>query len=112
MGLPTLILGSALDILRAGKPPRAKFVNYPLGFESGRFRDRQNQFDVVAEALRGFDEMTSPGVELLSYEWRQGWDMVHAREKGKLDLRSPRTTTPQYQTEEDRLMAEGQEIQG
>ena len=107
MGLPTLILGSALDILKAGKPPRAKFVNYPLGFESGRFRDRQNQFDVVAEALRGFDEMTSPGVELLSYEWHLGWDMVHAREKGKLDHRSPRTTTPQYQTEEDRLMAEG-----
>ena len=106
MGLPTLILGSALDILTAGKPPRAKFVNYPLGFESGRFRDRQNQFDVVAEALRGFDEMTSPGVEPLSYEWHQGWDMVHAREKGKLDHRSPRTATPQYQTEEDRLMAE------
>lgn len=57
MGLPTLILGSALDILQAGKPPRAKFVNYPLGFESGRFEDRQNQFDVVVEALRGFDVM-------------------------------------------------------
>ena len=107
--MPTLILGSALDILRAGKPPRAKFVNYPLGFESGRFRDRQNQFDVVAEALKAFDEMTSPGVDILSYEWRVGWDMVNAREKGKLDHRSPRTTTPQYQTEEDRLMAEGRE---
>ena len=53
--------------------------------------------------------MTSHGVERLSYEWRQGWDMVHAREKGKLDLRIPRTTTPQYQTEEDRLMAQGRE---
>ena len=107
--MPTLILGSALDILKAGRPPRAKFVNYPLGFESGRFRDRQNQFDVVAEALKGFDEMTSPGVDPLSYEWRLGWDMVHEREKGKLDHRSPRTTTPQYQTEEDRLMAEGRQ---
>ncbi len=107
--MPTLILGSALDILKAGRPPRAKFVNYPLGFESGRFRDRQNQFDVVAEALKGFDEMTSPGVDPLAYEWRLGWDMVHEREKGKLDHRSPRTTTPQYQTEEDRLMAEGRQ---
>ncbi|MDE0443394.1 MAG: hypothetical protein OXL38_14895 [Gammaproteobacteria bacterium] len=106
-GLPTLILGSALDILKAGKPPRAEFVNYPLGFESGRFEDRRNQFDVVAQALRGFDEMKSPGIEPLSFEWRRGWDMVNERERGKLDHRSPRTTTPQYQTEEDRLMAEG-----
>ena len=112
MGLPTLILGSGLDILKAGKPPRARFVNYPLGFESGRFNDKQNQFDVVAEALRGFDEMTSPGIELLSFEWPQGWDMVNEREKGKLDHRSPRNTTPQYQTEEDRLMAEGEERSG
>ena len=108
MGLPTLILGSALDILKAGKPPRAKFVNYPLGFESGRFKDGQNQFDVVVEALRGFDEMTTPGIEPLSFEWRPGWEMVHERERGKLDHRSPRSTTPQYQTEEDRLMAERQ----
>ena len=105
--MPTLILGSALDILKAGRPPRAKFVNYPLGFESGRFRDRQNQFDVVAEALKGFDQMTSPGVDPLSFEWPLGWDMVNEREKGKLDHRSLRTTTPQYQTVEDRLMAEG-----
>ena len=112
MGLPTLILGSALDILDAGKPPRAKFVNYPLGFESGRFRDRQNQLDVVAAALRGFDEMTAPGIEPLAFEWQQGWHMVHEREKGKLDHRSPRTTTPQYQTEEDRLLADGKGPQG
>jgi len=83
------------------------FVNYPLGFESGRFRDRRNQFDVVARALGGFDEMRSPGIEHLPFEWQPGWDMVREREKGKLDHRSPRTTTPQYQTEEDRLMAEG-----
>ena len=108
MGLPTLILGSALDILRAGKPPRAKFVNHPLGFESGRFEDGQNQFDVVAAALRGFDEMRAPGIEPLSFEWRAGWEMVNKRERGKLDHRSPRTTTPQYQTEEDRLMAGGE----
>ena len=105
-GLPTLILGSALDILAAGRPPRAKFVNYPLGFESGRFRDPQNQFDVVAEALKGFDEMTSPGIEHLPFEWLRGWDVIRKREKGKLDHRSPRTTAPQYQTEADRLMAE------
>ena len=107
LGLPTLILGSGLDIMQAGKPPRAKFVNYPLGFESGRFQDKQDQFDVVSQALTGFDTMTSPGIEPMSFEWLAGWDMLRAREKGKLDHRSLRDTTPQYQTEEDRLMAEG-----
>ncbi len=106
-GLPTLILGSGLDIMTAGRPPRARFVNYPLGFESGRFQDKQNQYEVVSEALKGFDAMTAPGIEHLSFEWQEGWDMVHEREKGKLDHRSPRTEEPQYQTEEDRLLAEG-----
>ena len=73
--------------------------------------DRQNQYDVVVEALRGFDEMTTPGIEPMSFEWQQGWDRVNARERGKLDHRSPRTTTPQYQTEEDRLMAEAEKPQ-
>jgi len=32
--------------------------------------------------------------------------MIHEREKGKLDSRSPRTLEPQYQNEEDRIAAE------
>ena len=80
-GLPTLILGSALDILSAGQPPRAKFLNYPLGFESGRFRDSTDQLAVVQEALKGFDDMHKPGIETLPFEWQDGWDMVNERER-------------------------------
>jgi len=105
-GLPTLILGSALDIMTAGKPPRAKFVNYPLGFEAGRFRDKDNQLAVVREALQGFDDFSAPTIEPMPFEWLPGWDMVNNREKGKLDHRSPRTLEPQYQNDEDRLKAE------
>lgn len=106
LGLPTLILGSALDILTSGNPPRAKFVNYPLGFESGRFRDQADQLSVVREALNGFDDMTQPAIDPLAFEWHEGWNMIHEREKGKLDSRSPRTLEPQYQNEEDRIAAE------
>ncbi|MFT7133935.1 MAG: hypothetical protein ACI81O_002654 [Cyclobacteriaceae bacterium] len=105
-GLPTLILGSGLDILQAGRPPRAQFVNYPLGFESGRFQDRDNQYEVVASALQGFDTMKAPQIDTLPFEWQAGWEMLHARERGKSDQRSKRDTTPQYQTEEDRRAAE------
>ena len=105
-GLPTLILGSGLDILKAGKPPRAQFVNYPLGFEAGRFRDKQNQLAIVQQALAGFESMLKPGIETLPFEWQEGWERINAREKHKSDQRSPRNTTPQYQMQEDRLLAE------
>ena len=105
LGLPTLILGSCLDILQSGRPPRAQFVNYPLGFESGKFRDKQNQLEMVRQALCGLDTMTAPGIEQLPFEWQAGWELVNEREKGKFDLRSPRAATPQYQTEEDRRLA-------
>lgn len=108
-GLPTLILGSALDILEAGKPPRARFLNYPLGFESGRPNDPDNQFDVVSAAVSGFDEFDSPGIEPLDVEWDEGWQMITERTRNQegADQRSPRDLTPRYQTERDRELAEG-----
>ena len=105
-GLPTLILGSALDIITAGNPPRGKFVNYPLGFESGRVNNKADQLSVVREALSGFDHMTKSGVDPLDHEWTDGWDMVNKREEGVLDNRSPRNDEPQYQNEADRIAAE------
>lgn len=105
-GLPTLILGSALDILTAGKPPRAVFLNYPLGFEAGRFKDTADQLAVVKQALAAFETMTEPTIAPLPFEWPAGWDMINEREKGKLDNRSPRTTDPQYQNDADRLAAD------
>ena len=105
-GLPTLIIGSALDIMTSGRPPRAQFVNYPLGFESGRFQDKGDQVDVIRAGLKAFDEMTKPGIEAMNFEWLPGWDMITERERGKLDQRSARTTEPQYQNEEDRIAAE------
>ena len=106
-GLPTLILGSALDILTAGRPPRAMFVNYPLGFESGRFKDKTDQLATVRQALDGFASITKPTIQPMDFKWQAGWDMVNEREKKTLDSRSERTTEPQYQTAADRIAAEG-----
>ena len=106
LGLPTLILGSALDILEAGQPPRAKFLNYPLGFESGKFEDKINQLEVVREALSGFETIEKPSILKMEFEWPEGWELIKNREEGILDLRSPRNEIPQYQSEDDRLAAE------
>ena len=109
LGLPTLILGSALDILEAGQPPRAKFLNYPLGFESGKFEDKINQLEVVRQALSGFETIEKPSILKMEFEWPEGWELIKKREKGILDLRSPRNEIPQYQSEADRLAAENED---
>lgn len=107
-GLPTLILGSALDILEAGQAPRAQFLNYPLGFTAGRFQDRHNQYEVVKTALQSFDTMRSPGIQSMNFDWDNGWQMINEREllEQDNDTRSPRDTLPRYQTEDDRIRAE------
>ena len=109
LDLPTLILGSALDILEAGQPPRAKFLNYPLGFESGKFEDKINQLEVVREALSGFETIEKPSILKMEFEWPEGWELIKKREEGILDLRSPRNEIPQYQSEADRLAAENED---
>ena len=109
-GLPTIILGSALDILESGRPPRARFLDYPLGFESGRPFDPENQLAVVSAGHAGLDTMDSPGIEAFDFTWDEGWRMIEERNKDltKQDLRSSRDTSPQYQTERDRELAERQ----
>ena len=109
LGFPTLILGSALDILEAGQPPRAKFLNYPLGFESGKFEDKINQLEVVRQALSGFETIEKPSILKMEFEWPEGWELIKKREEGILDLRSPRNEIPQYQSEADRLAAENED---
>lgn len=106
-GLPTLILGSAFDILAAAMPPRAMFLNYPLGFEAGKPFDKQNQSEIIRAALKGFESFDSPGIKTMKQEWQAGWQMTQERaNREKADNRSTRDTTPRYQKEEDRLLAE------
>ena len=108
-GLPTLIMGSGLDILQAGNPPRAKFLNYPLGFEAGQPFDKDNQLAVLTAAVSGFDDMSKPTIEKLDFAWDSGWQLIAGRDKRSVgaDLRSERDNTPRYQEERDREMAEG-----
>lgn len=108
-GLPTLIMGSGLDILQAGNPPRAKFLNYPLGFEAGQPFDKDNQLAVLTAAVSGFDDMSKPTIEKLDFAWDSGWQTIADRDKRSVgaDLRSERDNTPRYQEERDREMAEG-----
>jgi hypothetical protein len=106
--MPTLILGSARDIIAAGRPPRAVFLDYPLGHSAGRHFDPDDQRAVLEAALRAFETISEPGqIVDLERPWsgEAGWK-AEAADPSSGDVRQPRDETPRYQTEEDRRLAE------
>jgi hypothetical protein len=105
-GISTLCMGSALDILKAGNPPRAAVLDYPLGHTTGKPHQPELQREILVQALDGFNSMTAPGsITMLPFRWsdKDEWKPT-AMMTG--DIRTPRNETPQYQNEEDRLRAE------
>ncbi|MSQ55411.1 MAG: hypothetical protein EXR31_08600 [Betaproteobacteria bacterium] len=106
-GIPTMCLGSALDIIECGRPPRATFVDYPLGHSAGKPLDTGDQLEVVRAALRGLEDMQQPGeIRILPNRWdaNDAWRQDAARDKGG-DTRQPRDETPQFQHAADREAA-------
>jgi len=109
IGIPTVAIGSALDILQAGQPPRAVYVDYPLGHSVGRPFDPDNQRAVVNAALNAFESIQRPG-EIIELDDRWSDDdswKSEATDTSSGDTRAPRDETPQYQTDADRIAAEG-----
>ena len=61
---------SAYDITQAVNPPRAVFVDYPLGHQTGKPDDPDNQRAIVGDALAAFETMSKPGTIVeLPYVW-------------------------------------------
>jgi hypothetical protein len=114
-GIATLSLTSAYSITRAVNPPRAAFLDFPLGHTAGKAHDAALQDAVISSALQAFEKIESPGtIVRLPFQWSQNddWKDSVMRPRGDGDEaaheddRSERSATPQYQTEEDRLLAE------
>ena len=105
-GIPTLCMTSALDITNSIRPPRAAFLDYPLGHTTGKPGEPELQRRILLEALDAFASLSSPGsVKTLSFRWSddESWkDRAFALG----DDRLPRQDTPQYQCEADRRLAE------
>jgi hypothetical protein len=105
-GIPTLCMTSALDITRAVNPPRAAFLDFPLGHTTGKPREPELQREILAGALSSFETMTGPGsVKELPFRWSEDVEWKAKAYAGG-DERAPRHDTPQYQDEEDRRRAE------
>jgi hypothetical protein len=104
-GISTVCLGSALDITRSVRPPRAVFLDFPLGHTAGRANEPELQLAIVRDALAALEEMQAPGsVKILSHRWSD--DDAWQAELPLADSRQPRTAEPQFQCEDDRARYE------
>ena len=115
-GIPTVSLTSALSITSSVNPPRAVFLDFPLGHTAGRPHDEELQDAIVEAALVAFETMEKPGsIDRLPFHWADDdvWkdSVMRPRSDGAeggehRDDRSERSGEPQYQFETDRLAAE------
>lgn len=99
-------MSSALDITKAVCPPRAAFLDYPLGHTTGKPHAPALQRAIMLQVLAAFTSLTVPGsVKLLPFTWSEDQAWQATAQRGP-DDRRPRYTTPQYQYEADRVQAE------
>ncbi|MDP6874057.1 MAG: hypothetical protein QF521_11045 [Alphaproteobacteria bacterium] len=107
-GIATLVVGTALDIVKFGWPPRAVFMDFPLGHGGGPLFAAEQQLAIAREAMGVLESLSEPGqIVNLSQAWPDGdaWKSGASDESAD-DVRSPRDLTPRYQLEADRLLAE------
>ena len=101
-GTPTMVMGSAFDILSAAWPPRTAFVNYPLGHQAGRPFDPEDQLQQVGDALKGLEQHTAPGqVNVLDAVWGDTTDYCSEVGSSRDAVRQVRDEVTRYQAAED-----------
>lgn len=107
-------LSSARSITASVNPPRAVYLDYPLGQTAGRQDDFSEQTYVMQQALKALQEMTAPGsIKDIDLIWSEdsAWKDGVMRAKGKTssaskDDRLGRSPEPQYQFKEDETTAD------
>ncbi len=112
-GIPTLSMTSAYSITRAANPPRAAYLDFPLGHTTGKPHDAEGQRAILRDALRVFAEADTPGqIDTLGYTWADddAWkDRVMRPDpdagSDHDDDRVERFDTPQYQCDLDEQLA-------
>jgi len=100
-GIPTLSMSSARSITAAANPPRAVYLDYPLGHTSGKPGDSVNQLNIMQDTLAAFASIETPGTIVdLPYRWSDD-------DTWKDSVMRPRTSTSQTQDknqhEDDRV---------
>jgi D-proline reductase (dithiol) PrdB len=108
-GISTICMSSAYSITAAVNPPRAVFLDYPLGHTAGRAGDAAGQRRILADTLDALETIDVPGtIRTLDYGWDADDAWKAAERAGRDDFRLERFDTPQYQLDADRRAAEAE----
>ena len=115
-GITTLSMTSAWSITRAVNPPRAAFVDFPLGHTTGRPGERDEQLAIISRAVQLLETVEEPSTIVdLGLRWSDddSWKDLVMRpsvdENGRKrsgDERVERRDSPQWQLDDDRLAYE------
>lgn len=110
-GIPTISMSSAYSITASVNPPRAAYLDFPLGHTAGKPNNKPLQRKIMIDALSALDSIQVPGtIRELGYEWSEDdtWKDFAMRAKpggNQSDTRIERSPDPQYQAPEDELAA-------
>ncbi|MEZ5552396.1 MAG: hypothetical protein R3E82_16040 [Pseudomonadales bacterium] len=91
--MPTVIIGSALDIVEYCGVPRFLFVDFPLGNPCGKPWDRAMQQRIVRQAVSLFETIDAPQTTIVSSEvwgddgWRDRYMAVNDANRDELARR-------------------------
>jgi hypothetical protein len=91
-GIPTVILGSALDIVEHCGVPRFVFSDFPLGNPCGHPWDDVMQTAILKLALQVLDTATAPRTTVRSPfawkpgvpDWREGYNRIRPEDRERL----------------------------
>ena len=105
-------MSSAYSITAAVNPPRAVYLDFPLGHTAGKPHDAGLQRRILRDTLDALVDIDAPGtIRWLPYRWAEddGWKDLVMRpspDGSSEDDRIKRHPDPQYQCEEDRIAAQ------
>ena len=89
-GMPTVIIGSALDIVERCGVPRFLFVDFPLGNPCGKPWDKTMQQRIVRQGISLFDSIGAPQSTVFCEErwgdddWRDRYMEINDRNRDEL----------------------------
>ncbi len=106
-------MSSAYSITKAVNPPRAVYIDFPLGRTAGKPNDKGLQRKIMIDTLTMLEAIQDPGtIRVLPYRWadQDDWKdgVMRPRADGDSnasDDRVGRFPNPQYQTAEDEAEA-------
>jgi D-proline reductase (dithiol) PrdB len=113
-GIATISMSSARSITAAVNPPRAVFLDFPLGHTAGRAHDQAGQRRIMIDTLSALDSIQAPGtIRDLPYRWLDSDDwkdtVMRPDASGEhSDSRTERDDSPQYQMEADRTAVQNE----